>query len=289
MGSRASALLLLAGAAVLWSTSGILLKSLPAVHWAAVAGVRSLFAAILFLPGLTRPRPPGGQLLAAIIVYAILVSCLMGSMQLGTAAQGIWLQYVAPAVVALWAVLVRRERLRAVEGIAVLVTMVAVALIVAGGTGRNHVHSVVLGVISGIAYGIFIILLKGLDRHSPSSIFVWTNLGTALIVLPICLASRVPLPTTSREVFLLAVMGLGQLALGYHLFQIGLARTRAVEASLIVLLEPILNPIWVYLAMGEAPPPKVIAGCALIGMSLAAMVVFPNRGRFAAGADIHRD
>ncbi len=277
MASRSASLLLLACAAVLWSTSGVLLKSLPSVHWVAIAGLRSLFAAVLFLPGLTRPRPPRRKLLPAMVIYAILVACLMGSMQLGTAAQGIWLQYIAPAVVALWTWLILRDRLRRVETAAVLLTVIAVGLIVAGGSGRSHGQSVVLGVVSGFAFGSFIILLKSMGSASPSSIFLWTNLWTAAVLLPLCTILGVDLPTAPREILLLALMGVGQLALPYHLFQMGLARTRAVEASLIILLEPILNPIWVYLALREMPAPKVILGCALIAAALVAMAVFPNR------------
>ncbi len=276
MSTRASSLLLLVAAGVLWSTSGVILKSMPSVHWLAIAGLRSVFAAMLFLPGIRRPRPKPSKLLAAILLYTVLVSALMGSMQLGTAAQGIWLQYIAPAVVALWAVLIQRQKLRPVESSAVVLTAIAVALIVTGGAGREHQQSVMLGLVSGLAFGSFIILLKTLDDVPPAAIFLWVNLGTAAILLPVCVASGIDLPTGARELGLLAVMGLGQLGLAYHCFQLGLARTRAVEASLIVLLEPMLNPVWVYLALGEAPAVRVMAGCALIGVSLIVMAAFPN-------------
>ena len=279
MGSRASSVFCLIAAGVLWSTSGVILKSLPSVHWLALAGMRSLFAALLFLPGLARPRPPRAKLVAAVLLYALLVGTLMGSMQLGTAAQGIWLQYMAPAVVALWAWLMQRQRLRPTEIVAVILTVLAIVLIVTGGRGHSHQQSVLLGVASGLAFGFFIILLKSLGEAAPATIFLWTNLGTAAVLLPAAAAVGVPIPTGSRELLLLAAMGLGQLALPYYFFQWGLARTRAVEASLIILLEPILNPIWVYLALGEVPGTRVIFGCALIGVALVSMAVFPDRRR----------
>ncbi len=255
------------------------LKSMPSVHWLAIAGLRSLFAALIFLPGLAQPRPPLKKLLAAVALYAALVSTLMGSMQLGTAAQGIWLQYVAPALVALWAWLVQRQRIRPVEAAAAALTVVAVFLIVTGGSGRAHQQSVVLGVGSGFAFAAFIMLLKSMGDTAPANIFFWTNIGTAAIVLPVALSVGVPIVPGPREVALLAAMGLFQLGLAYYFFQWALAKTRAVEASLIILLEPILNPIWVYLAMGEVPSPRVIAGCALIALALVAMAAFPNSRR----------
>ena len=103
MTPRTAARLYLILAAVLWSTSGVFIKSLPSVHWLAVAGFRSLFGTLIFLPGLFRPRPPLGKTVLGIVLYATLVSTLLGSMQLGTAAQGIWLQYLAPALIAVMA------------------------------------------------------------------------------------------------------------------------------------------------------------------------------------------
>lgn len=277
MSSQTKSLLLLIAAASFWSTSGLVLKSVPSVHWLAIAGVRSCFAALLFLPGLAKPRPPAAKLLPAILIYAVLVSCLMGSMQLSTAAQGIWLQYSAPAVVALWAWLVQRQRVRPYEALAVVLTIFAVVLIVTGGNGRAHSQSVILGIISGFAFGAFVLLLKGFGDTPPASIFFWTNLGTAAIVIPVALVTGAPLPDQPREWLMLAAMGWFQLGLGYYFFQWGLMRVRAVEASLIVLLEPILNPIWVYLFLGEVPSTRVIIGCGLIAFALVAMAFSPNR------------
>jgi DME family drug/metabolite transporter len=286
MSSRTRSLLFLVTAAVLWSTSGVFLKSMPSVHWLAIAGTRSFFAALIFLPGLAQARPPLRKLVAGVVLYAALVSALMGSMQLGTAAQGIWLQYVAPALVALWAWLVQRQRIRPVEAAAAALTVVAVFLIVTGGSGRAHQQSVLLGVGSGFAFAAFIILLKSMGDTAPASIFFWTNIGTAAIVLPVAVSLGIPIVPGPRELCLLAAMGLFQLGLAYYFFQWALAKTRAVEASLIILLEPILNPIWVYFALGEIPAPKVIVGCALIAVALAAMAVFPNR-RGVEGAAGH--
>lgn len=276
--SRARSLLAIVIAAALWSTSGVILKSLPSVHWLAVAGVRSLFAALIFLPGVRTPgRPKSTTLVGCVLIYAVLVSALMGSMQLGTAAQGIWLQYIAPAVVGLYAWLVQGQRIRPVETAALVLTVVAVLLIALGGSGRAHQQSVALGLLSGFAFGAFILLLKSVGDAPPGSIFFWTNIGTAAIVLPIALAAGAPLPTEPREWLMLAAMGWFQLGLAYYFFQWGLARARAVEASLIALLEPVLNPIWVYLFLRELPSTRVIVGCTLMAVALVATALTPNR------------
>ena len=279
MVSHKKSVLFLLIAGLLWSTSGLLLKSMPSVHWLAIAGIRSAFAAIIFLPGLAQRRPPLTRLLPAILLYVVVVAALMGAMQLGTAAQGIWLQYIAPAVVAVWAWLIHKQRIRPAELAAVLLTVIAVVLIVTGGNGLAHRQSVLLGLLSGIAFGLFIIVLKTLGDTPPAGLFFWANLSAAAIIIPAGLAGGVAFPTGLREIALMATMGIFQLGLAYYFFHRGLAHTRAIEASLIVLLEPILNPIWVYLALGEMPGVRVAIGCGLIALALVAMALLPNRRR----------
>jgi len=155
---------------------------------------------------------------------------------------------------------------------------VAVLLIVSGGAGRAHAQSVLLGLLSGFAFAFFIISLTGFGNVSPSLIHVWTNLGTAALLIPLALILGVALPTSPRDLLLLAAMGLGQLALPYYFFQRALPHVRAVEASLIILLEPILNPVWTYLVVGEVPVPRVIGGCAMIAAGLVVFALGP-RGR----------
>lgn len=276
MNPRASGSLQLIVAAALWSTSGVLLKSLPEVHWLAIAAIRSAFGVLVFARGAFLPRPPAGKLGLAVGIWVVMVAALMGSMQLGTAAQGIWLQYLAPAVVALWAWLIQKQRLHPAETAAVLLTVVALALIVTGGSGTRHLQSVGLGVVSGLTFGSLVIVLKLLGDVPPASIFLWTNLGATVVLFPLLFALRIPLPTTSGEMLLLAVMGVGQLCLPYYLFKRALVHARAVEASLISLLEPILNPIWVFLVVGEVPSGRVVLGCALIAVGLVAFAMSPQ-------------
>jgi drug/metabolite transporter, DME family len=266
--SSRTAFLYLIIAAFLWSTSGGFLKSLPEVHWLAIAGFRSLFAAILFLPGFFQSRPPARLLIGAGALYCVMVASLMGAMQLGTAAQGIWLQFIAPALIALWTWRVQKQKLNFGEIVAVLLTALAVGLIVSGGHGTQHLYSIVLGIISGFAFASFILLLKSLSDYPPAGVLLWTNLSAFVLLFPFMLGLHVGLPHAPREWGLLAAMGLGQLAFPYYFFQRGLIRTRAVDASLIVLLEPILNPLWAFLAVGEMPTNRTIIACCMIGVGL---------------------
>lgn len=271
--SQTKSRLLIVAAALAWSISGLILKSLPGVHWLAIAGTRSLFTTLMFLPGVKQPRPPARKLIAAGVLFATLVSTLMGSMQLGTAAQGIWLQYIAPSIVALWTWLIYRQRLRPGEIIATAITALAVLVIVtSGGDGANRT-SLLLGLLSGVAFAMFLLLLKSMQGYSPASIHVWVNLFAGVALFSLALVFRVPLANSPREIGALAAMGVFQLGLGYYLFTWGITGSSAIDASLIALLEPICNPIWVYLFIGELPAPRVMLGCGLIAVGLVVFTV----------------
>ena len=95
--SHSTARLLLILAALGWSTSGVILKSLPSVHWLAIAGLRSAFGALIFLPGVRGPHPPRGKLLAAVGLYALLYA--FEDSLLALTAQGGWL-FVVPVAIA---------------------------------------------------------------------------------------------------------------------------------------------------------------------------------------------
>jgi drug/metabolite transporter (DMT)-like permease len=168
------------------------------------------------------------------------------------------------------------------EGLALALTGVAIVLIVTGGAGARHYHSLLLGVVSGIIYGTLIVLLKDLSEVPAPAIHVWTNLGTAALVLPIALLLGVHFPAVPRDLGLLALMGSVQLALPYYLFQRALRGTRALEASIVLLLEPILNPTLAYLVVGEMPSARVIAGCALIACGLVGFAVGNGARRASA-------
>ena len=92
-----------------------------------------------------------------------------------------------------------------------------------------------------------------------------TNLACWLILLPLV---GTELQVSPRELTILAVMGVIQLGIPYWLFLKGLETINLLEASLIVLIEPVLNPVWVALAVGEIPSVATFVGGALIIASL---------------------
>ena len=96
------------------------------------------------------------------------------------------------------------------------------------------------------------------------------NAGAAVILIILCMASHTPMLGDARQMAIVTVTGVIQLAIPYALFQMALKRVEPVDASLLILLEPVLNPIWVALVFPERPDwPTVVGGAAI----LAAMVI----------------
>src|SRR5690606_12949229 len=117
-----------------------------------------------------------------------------------------------------------------------------------------------IALASGVAFAFNIMGLRKLV-HDREAVLVWGNLLAGAVALPFCLGGPLR-PTTDGGLVLF--LGVVQLALGYAAFARGLVHTPAVEASLLVLLEPVLNPIWAWLFAGERPGPWALAGGALI-------------------------
>jgi drug/metabolite transporter (DMT)-like permease len=276
--SRASGVILLIVASLLWSLSGVVVK---VVHIESIAFAfwRSLAAAaimLLLLP-LGRGRlPPMPWMLASATLYTVVVSLLITSMTASTAATGILLQYTAPVFCALFAWLFLRRRISRGTIVAMCVAGLGIGIMIAGGwKGADNWLGPTAGLVSGAAFGALILVLEKIDRAAgpgganPFAIVLFNNAGAAAILLPLCLARGV-LWTEPWKLSLVCATGVVQLAIPYVLFQHALRRVRPVDASLLILLEPVLNPLWVGIATSERPDWFTVAGGAAI---LVAMVV----------------
>lgn len=283
--ARAVGVVLLVVTATLWSISGVMVKVVQ-IDPIAFAFWRSLWAgaamlAVLPVVGLPRDRMPEPRWMAfSVVIYAAVVSLLVTAMTRGTAASGILLQYTAPVFCALFAWVLQRRAIGGRTAAALVIALAGVLVMIAGAPKGSDVIGPVCGVLSGAAFGGLILVLEKLDRIgrgrvSPVAIVLFNNLGTAALLLPLCLL-RGTLVYQPWQLGLVALTGLVQLAIPYLLFQLALRRVNPVDASLLTLLEPMLNPVWVWLMVGERPDAFTYAGGAAI---LLAMVLEATKRR----------
>lgn len=257
--SRSLGLLLVA--ALCWSVGGVLIKF---VAWPplAVAGGRGVIAA-LFLGVMIRPlRFTWSPLqLGAAVAYAGCTISFVTANKLTTSANAILLQYTAPVYVALLSSWFLDERIRPADWIALALTLGGMTLFFADGLELKHALGNGVAIVSGLFFAAMTLLLRKQKDGSPVESIILGNLLAAVVGA----YSMIRAPGLPAEGWLaLAVLGVVQLGISYLLYSRAVKHVSALELVLIPVLEPILNPIWTWLAFGETPGHWAIFGGALV-------------------------
>jgi drug/metabolite transporter (DMT)-like permease len=263
--------LLLLAAAVLWSTAGAAIKSIG-LDAMKIAGARSLVAAAFLLLAAreTRVRPDRRVLLVSV-AYAFTVVLFVVATKLTTAANAIFIQDTAPLWVLVLSPWLLGERATRGELLAVPIFGLGLGLFFMDelSPGQNLGNLVALA--SGVAFALSIVGLRTLRERGPAAL-VWGNLVAAAATLP--LWGRGP-AATGTDLALLLYLGIFQLGLAYLCFSRGVSGTPAIEASLLILVEPVLNPIWTFLVAGERMGPWAAAGAVVVLLATAWRTVAP--------------
>src|SRR6266550_1729889 len=263
---------LIFSAALLWSLAGVFIKFLD-VPPLTIVFYRSLFACLVFTPCVRRSDwRISPSILVSMVSYTAAISPFVAANKLTTAANAIVLQYTAPIFVFLFSRLVLKEKISRLNGCALALGMVGIGIISMDSAGRPEMAGVVLALLSGVLFATYMINLRKTQDLNPVYLTWINNVVCALLLL---LIVKSQLTVSSSQLGILAVMGAVQLGLPYFLFSKGLQSVPLQEASLIALIEPVLNPIWVALAVGEIPSTATIAGGGLIIMALGTRYVAP--------------
>jgi len=261
---RARLALLLA--AVLWSLAGIFIKFL-ALPPLTIVFYRSLFASLFFAFFVRKSIAVSKvALLVSAVAYTAAISAFVAANKITTAANAIALQYTAPIFVFVIVHVLFGEKITGASWISLVLGMLGIAVIGIGSAGQPDAAGVMIALLSGLLFAIYMVSLRFLKELNPGTLTFLNNLVCCLILLP-WVGSELTL--SLKEAWLVAVMGVVQLGIPYWLFSKGLERISVQEASLIVLIEPVLNPIWVALIVGELPSGATLVGGVCIVGSLA--------------------
>lgn len=272
--------LYLLAAAVLWSTAGAAVKLSSLSAWQIASG-RSLVAALVLALAIPSGRRlPSRRGLAAAVAYATTVVTFIIANKLTTSANAIFLQDTAPLYVLLLSPLLLRERPSRGELAAVPVFLLGLSLFFLDTLDPGQFWGNVIALGSGLAFSLCILGLRALNQEG-SSVLVWGNVIAGFSVLVPALGGPSP---TVLDLGLLVFLGVFQLGLAYTCFQRGLRETPAVEASLLILLEPVLNPVWTFLFTGERPGPWAIVGGTIILLATAWRTLLGSRAIEAPSA-----
>jgi drug/metabolite transporter (DMT)-like permease len=247
-------------AAVLWSTGGAAIKLTSLSGWQVGAGRSAIAAAFIFLAFREARVRPSPRMWFASAAYAGTVILFSVANKLTTSANAIFIQDTAPLWVVLLSPLLLRERPTRGELLSIPVYGAGLALFFLDELSAGQLAGNFVALASGVAFALCIIGLRGLGGSAVAAV-AWGNVLAALVAGPLWASG--PSPGTT-DLLLLLYLGVFQLGSAYALFARGVQHTPAVEASLLVLLEPVLNPIWAFLLAGERPGPWALAGGAIV-------------------------
>ncbi|MEP7177234.1 MAG: DMT family transporter [Gemmatimonadales bacterium] len=271
MPARPSARLQLAVAAMLFSTGGAAIKATEFTGWQ-TASLRSGVAAVAIL--LLTPAARRGWSGRAVLVgfaYAACLTLFVLANRLTTAANTIFLQSTAPLYLLFLGPWLLKEPIRrqdvafmAVVGLGLALFFVSAQAPIA--TAPAPMRGNILALVSGFFWALTVCGLRWLGtggeaRGSAVAAVVSGNLTAFLVALPMALPLGTPGPVDWAMVLYL---GIFQIALAYVLVTAALRHIPALEASLILLIEPVLNPVWAWLFHGERPGSWALLGGAII-------------------------
>lgn len=258
--SKSVTLLLLA--ALCWSLGGVLIKW---VQWPplAVAGGRGLITAVFLALVCARSlRFTWSPVqLGAAVAYALTTVCLVTATKLTTAANAILLQYTAPVWVALLGAGLLGEHPRRSDWAVMGVVLVGIGVFLYDGLRFSGLLGNLLGVASGFTFAALVLLLRKQKDGSPIESIILGNILAGAIGLPWLLTAP-PMPIDSWAA--LVALGTVQLGVSYLLYAKAVKQVTALEAVLIPMIEPVLNPVWVMLVLGERPSGLALAGGTLV-------------------------
>jgi drug/metabolite transporter, DME family len=267
---RNTARLLALAAAVLFSTggAGIKVESFTAAQVSAIRSGIAALALLLWLRARIRWTPRAA---AAGVVYAATLSSFVGATKLTTAANAIFLQSTAPLYLLLLAPLVLHERVRRREviylaAIAAGMVFCFIGRSVPTSTASNPALGNWLGIASGLAWAVTLLMLRsiGRDDHGNDTTVAAVVTGNALACLA-ALPFALPMARgTTAEWITLGYLGVFQIGLAYVCLSSAIRVLPAFELSLLLLLEPVLNPVWTWIIRGEDPGRWTILGGAVI-------------------------
>jgi drug/metabolite transporter (DMT)-like permease len=256
--------------AVLWSTSGLFIKLID-WHPVIIAGIRSFLAVFFLLAARTisRRRKSAGitagrnrHIIAGGLAYAATMLSFVIANKLTASANAILLQYTAPVWASILGWLLIREKPRWEHWGALILVMGGLVLFFREGLAGGAFLGDSLALLSGLFFGANSVFMRMQKDGNPADSMLLAHVICAVVSVPFVFIYPPDLNPANAAAILF--MGIIQIGLASLLFSFGIKRVRALEAMLIAMIEPVLNPIWVLVITGERPSASALLGGSVI-------------------------
>ncbi len=257
---RRQAIWLLLLTVLLWSTSGLFVKI---INWQtlSILSARSMIAAVVFLIYLRQLnlRWSRLQIFGALGYVGTNLFFIMGT-KVTTAANVIFLTYTAPLYVILFGYWLLAERPQRPDWLTMPFIFAGMLLFFGDDLSLDGFRGNLFGALSGLSMAVMILCMRRQKAGTPANTILLGNLFGIFIGLPFLLQETFSLPSVSIILYL----GIFQIGISFVFYSIAIKHLQALESTLLLTLEPILNPLWVFLVIGEVPGPLAFVGGGLV-------------------------
>ncbi len=284
--NKSVGILAMAATAFLWSIAGLFIK---VIDWnpIAIAGLRSLIASIVVFTYLKHPKIDlSFPQIAAAVANAATMLLFVSANKTTTAANAIILQYFAPVLTVFIGAILLKERAHVEHIVALPLVAAGMILMFFDELGGGKLVGNVLAIMSAITFSFYFVFMRMQKDGSPLESILLSHWLTAGIC--IALSIFLPLPhVTLKSLAAIAVLGIVQIGLSAILFCIAIKRVSAVQASLIAVIEPVFNPVWVFFAIGEAPGTNALigGGITIFAVTMASVISARRKEEVASSSD----
>lgn len=259
--------------AILWSSGGLFIK-LISLDSMELSFFRCAIAAVVFaLMFRKRILKLNSLALLNSFAYAAVLILFVIATKTTTAANAIFLQSTAPIYVLIFEPLLTKTKWERINIITIVVCFLGMILFFMGDLTPGDIKGNIAALLAGVAFAAFFLgMKKNEPQYGESSIF-YGNVIVALICIPFITDMN---SISVQDFAMVSFLGIFQIAFAYALFSYGLKRIIAVEASIISMFEPVLNPIWVFIGYGEVPSFYAIIGGIIIMTAITVRTLISN-------------
>ena len=261
-------------AALMWSLGGLFIK-LVNLNPMAITGIRSLGAAVVLLIYIKKPKLYWNRyFFAGVLAYSMMVILYVISIRLTTAANAIFLEFTAPLYVVAFSYFLLNERINRFDIFAMVIIFLGMGLFFMDELSFYGFWGNILALLAGVCLALVTVLIRK-EKESAFEIVFFGNALTTIICLPFIIQGFNS--TTQVDWFIIFGLGIFQLGIPYLLYTTALKYVSALDAILVGMLEPVFNPIWVYIFVGEAMGEWAFIGAALVIIGTLGRVIIKQK------------
>lgn len=258
-------------AALIWSIAGLNIKMIAWTPYAIAAG-RSIAAVLCMLPVIinSKNRKIDWFTVGGALCYVAFNYCFIVSTKYTTSANAIMLQYTAPVYVAVLAWVFLKEKITKADIISMVFVLGGMLLFFMDAAGGGSTLGNVIAVFNGVSFAGIAIFLRLQKNGNPVMSMFLGNIFTGVVGIPFILQAGIPDGKSFGFLLLAGVLS----AISYTIYAKASTKLSALETVLIPIIDPIMNPVWVFLFLGERPGIMSLIGGGVVLTAVTGRVLY---------------